>query len=144
LAAAYSVYSVVHHDWNSALWTGCVAIGVPCWLFAIKAPNTCGVITKLGHPCPNRSYGVLFGCGNAEGHTWAKFFAQFGWRRQPARLQTLGRSDPPPADRSVPKGGKISNEQRNTRDQIVFWSAIVATFAGLVSAATDLAGIMTK
>jgi len=146
-AAAYSVYSIVHSDWNSALWTGCLAVGVPCWLFAIKAPNTCGVTTRRGHPCRNPSYGVLFGCGSAEGHTWAKFFAHFGWRRRPVQPRTRGLSGPiitAELDRAPHEEPRISHEQRRGRDNVVFWAAMVATVAGVASAATDLAGVLQR
>lgn len=145
VAAAWCIYSAVHHDWNSALWTGCVVIGVPCWLFAIKAPNNCGMMTISGRHCPNRSCGVLFGCGNAEGHTWAKFFAHFGWRRLPVQPGASGRRGPSSTpDGPAYEGRDTSNEQRTTRDQIVFWCTMIATGAGLASALTDLAGVITK
>jgi hypothetical protein len=85
----------------------------------------------------------LFGCGNAEGHTWAKFFAHFGWRRGPSQPKALSRNRPTP-NRSLREDGPTWNEQRTVRDQIIFWGAMVATVAGIVSAATDLAGIVTK
>lgn len=76
--AAYCLYLIVHHEWNTAVWTACVVVAVPALLFAIKAPTTCGIETRKGHPCPNPSYSVLFGCGSAEGHTLAKLFARLG------------------------------------------------------------------
>lgn len=143
-AAAYSIYSIVHHDWNSALWAGCVAVAVPCWLFAIKAPSTCGVTTKAGRPCANRSYGVLFGCGSAEGHTWAKFFAHFGWHRRPPQPRSPSPITTAGSDRALRQETKSPSDQRDVRDNLVFWAAMVATVAGVASAATDLAGILQR
>jgi hypothetical protein len=40
--------------------------------------DRCGVTTREGKPCPNSTTGVLFGCGQARGHLWAKFFTRFG------------------------------------------------------------------
>ncbi|MEV4264565.1 hypothetical protein [Kribbella sp. NPDC049584] len=143
-AAAYSIYSIDQHDWSSALWTGSVAVAVPCWLIALKAPTSCGVTTRTGRRCPNPSNGVLFGCGNAEGHTWAKFFGHFGWRRKSAQPNPPGRTASARPDPQLRQEGKSARRPHDVRDSVLFWAAIIATLAGLVSAATDLAGIFQQ
>ena len=145
IAAGFSVYSVGRSDWNTALWSACVAIAIPAWLFAVRAPTTCGVVTRSGRACQNMTYGVLFGCGSAYGHTWTKFFARLGWHRTPAttaRRRPRG-GTPPVADVENDESAIVRIEE-DTKSRVTFLLAITATFAGCISAATDLAGIFTN
>lgn len=141
-SSAFSAYSAVGGDWNTATWSGCVAVAVPAWLFAIKAPTTCGVATRAGRPCPNPTWGVLFGCGSAD-HTWTKFFARFGWHRShaPIFIRDNTRSPapiPPPSEDDA----VVVRIAEDAKSRVVFWLAILATFAGCLSAATDIAGLI--
>lgn len=145
-AAAYAIHSIGQQDWVAVTWSASMAIAVPCWLIAIKAPTRCGVMTEKGHPCPNRTYGILFGCGSAEGHTWDKFFARFGWRREP-RMQALRRRHEDggrghQAEPVVERPQVLLGEDRKSR--IAFWLGFTATVAGCISAGTDIAGLFSK
>jgi hypothetical protein len=147
-SATYAVHSFATHDWNSALWSSCIAVGVPCWLFSLKAPTICGVPTKTGGRCRNITYGVLFGCGSAEGHTWTKFFSNLGWRRGLPVQTPPGQNASQPA-RSLPHPDTrirpdSSVEHHDLRATIVFWASITATIAAIVSMTTDLIGLLTK
>jgi len=137
------VHSLARGDWNSAVWSGSIAIGIPAWLFALRAPTRCGVITRRGRPCPNITYGVLFGCGSAYGHTWTKFFARLGWNRFAAEGAPSFSSPAPALDSEWPAGhGPVSVRiQEDGKSKAIFWLAIVATTSGLLSAGTDLAGL---
>jgi hypothetical protein len=114
------------------------AITATCLLIAVHLPTTCGVITLKGEPCPNRTTGVLFGCGNARGHTWAKFFARFGWSRKvPQRPRARPYREP------EPEPDRPSGVEEPKRARILFWGAIISTTAGTISMTTDIIGLFT-
>lgn len=143
-AVGLSIYFVSNSMWQQLLWSGSTILAIPAWLFAIKAPTRCGVVTQRGHPCPNPTYGVLFGCGSAVGHTWTKFFARLGWRR-PALVgayRTTDRSAAPTedevTDRSEPVLVRVEGDRKATT---AFWLAVAATFAGVTSGVTDVIGL---
>jgi hypothetical protein len=115
-------------------WAGSVAIAIPAWLLAVKRPTTCGVTTASGGRCGRKVNGVIFGCGRS-GHTWVKFLARFGWRRQPDPNRPPTRLD---GSAETPEAAvmtvKIAEDWKST---VTFWLALTATLCGLVSATVD-------
>jgi len=147
-AITYAVIAFVNGRWLDFLWSFCVSVAIPAWLFAVRAPTYCYVTTIRGHPCPNPTYGVLFGCGSAKGHTWAKFFARFGWRRQPRTSLAGGRSVPSastpvaalPLASTASTGTVTVRIEEDRKSRATFWMAAISTLTGIVSAAIELAG----
>lgn len=140
-AIAGFFYAVSRHDILFTFWTGSFAVAFVCWLIAVHMPTKCNVITKKGHPCPNDTYGVLFGCGSARGHTWAKFFARFGVHRKVIQVRPVTASlalIPTPAPMST---ATVSGVDDKAKDLIVFWLTVVSTAAGVVSMATSIIAI---
>jgi hypothetical protein len=120
-----------------------IVIAIPSWVIAIKAPAICGVITQRGHPCPNPTKGVLFGCNQARNgtHVWAKLLARFGWRRE-LPLHAM-RIDAERAVSFVREPSDLPGKQRepvtveveeDLKSAILFWLTVCSTFAGVVSA----------
>ena len=152
-AIALATYYSRMHEWQSVIWSSCVAVAIPCWLIAVKTPTFCGVETQKGLPCENPTTGLLFGCNQARNgvHVWAKFFARFGWRRQVApRVIELRRKSstvsnqlaPSPAMmEAAPSAYSIVEQRRNA---VAFYLAIASTIAGVVSAVSDIAGAITS
>jgi hypothetical protein len=127
--------------WAAGVCCTFIAIAIPSWVIAIKAPATCGVITQKGRPCPNPTTGVLFGCNQARNgtHVWAKLLARFGWHRElshPMRLRattTLFAEIPSVSSKGEgePVTVKVEEDLKST---ILFWLTACSTFAGVVSA----------
>ncbi|MGK5673342.1 hypothetical protein ACSNOB_10950 [Micromonospora sp. URMC 106] len=132
LAIVGVVYYLVTLDLISLAWSASIAIAIPAWLLAVKAPTTCGVTTQSGGQCGRKVNGVIFGCGRSN-HTWAKFFARFGWRRQPD--PSIRRSQPTEAAEGTEVVTvKIAEDWKST---VAFWLALTATTCALVSATVD-------
>ena len=141
-SAGYCLYSAVRGELNTAIWAGCVFVAIPAWLFALRAPTRCGVTTKRGHPCPNPTYGVLFGCGSAYGHTWSKFFTRFGWHRPVIASGDPAKPfDPGDVDAVGQDEAPLVRIQEDAKSRVTFVLAVVATGAALVSMGTDVAGV---
>lgn len=132
LAIVGVVYYLVTLDLISLAWSASIAIAIPAWLLAVKAPTTCGVTTQKGGRCGRKVNGVIFGCGRSN-HTWAKFFARFGWRRQPDPSSRRSRSTEA-AEVTEVVTVKIAEDWRST---VAFWLALTATTCALVSATVD-------
>ncbi|MCT2277815.1 hypothetical protein M3G91_09275 [Micromonospora chalcea] len=132
LAIVGVVYYLVTLDFISLAWSTSIAIAIPAWLLAVKAPTTCGVATQIGGRCGRKVNGVIFGCGRSN-HTWAKFFARFGWRRQPDPSNRRSRSIEATEVTEVVTV-KIAEEWKST---VTFWLALTATTCALVSATVD-------
>ncbi|GAA2596248.1 hypothetical protein GCM10010435_89290 [Winogradskya consettensis] len=135
LAVVGVVYYLVMLDFMSLAWAASIAVALPAWVLAVKAPTTCGVTTQAGGQCSRPVNGLIFGCGRSS-HTWAKFFSRFGWRRQ---------SDPNAPDarsgRSVNGADgvevvtvKIAEDWKSTA---AFWLALTATLCAVISATVD-------
>jgi hypothetical protein len=129
------VYYAVMLDFMSLAWSASIAIALPAWVLAVKAPTTCGVTTQAGGRCSRPVNGLIFGCGRSN-HTWAKFFARFGWRRQsdpnapdvrPGRLVSA-------ADGVEVVTVKIAEDWKSTA---AFWLALTATTCAIVSGTVD-------
>jgi hypothetical protein len=105
-------------------------------------PTTCGVITKKGHPCPNSTTGVLFGCGRARGHTWAKFLARFGIHRDAPRPNGPVRSRTAPVVTETEVRVEVSGIEEKPKEVITFWLTVVSTFAGVVSTVAGVIAIL--
>ncbi|MEU8331697.1 hypothetical protein [Micromonospora sp. NPDC048839] len=129
LAIVGVVYYLVTLDLISLAWSASIAIAIPAWLLAVKAPTTCGVTTQNGGRCGRKVNGVIFGCGRSN-HTWAKFLARFGWRRQPDPSNRQSRSTEVTEVVTV----KIAEDWKST---VTFWLALTATTCALVSATVD-------
>ncbi|MFV2103692.1 hypothetical protein [Micromonospora sp. LOL_024] len=132
LAIVGVVYYLVTLDLISLAWSASIAIAIPAWLLAVKAPATCGVTTQNGSRCGRKVNGVIFGCGRSN-HTWAKFFARFGWRRQPDPSNRRSRSTEATEVTEVVTV-KIAEDWKST---VTFWLALTATTCALVSATVD-------
>ncbi|MGC5052834.1 hypothetical protein ACLQ2S_15435 [Micromonospora sp. DT48] len=132
LAIVGVVYYLVTLDLISLAWSASIAIAIPAWLLAMKAPTTCGVTTQNGGRCGRRVNGVIFGCGRSN-HTWAKFFARFGWRRQPDPRIRRSRSIQA-SEGTEMVTVKIAEDWKST---VAFWLALTATTCALVSATVD-------
>ncbi|KAB1156356.1 hypothetical protein F6X68_11860 [Micromonospora sp. AMSO12t] len=132
LAIVGVVYYLVTLDLISLAWSASIAIAIPAWLLAVKAPTTCGVTTQKGGRCGRKVNGVIFGCGRSN-HTWAKFFARFGWRRQPDPTVRRSRSTEA-AEVAEIVTVKIAEDWKST---VAFWLALTATTCALVSATID-------
>ncbi|MET8253131.1 hypothetical protein [Micromonospora sp. NPDC005197] len=132
LAIVGVVYYLVTLDLISLAWSASIAIAIPAWLLAVKAPTTCGVTTQNGGRCGRKVNGVIFGCGRSS-HTWAKFFARFGWRRQPDPSNRRNRSIEA-AEVTEVVMVKIAEDWKST---VAFWLALTATTCALVSATVD-------
>ena len=149
LAVGYFIYAISHGQWSNSIWSVCVAIAIPCWLLAVKAPTNCGVTTQRGTPCKHPTTGVVFGCNQAPNgsHVWAKLFARFGWHRQVFALPQRSAGPGPTSSgrlagqelaRSETVTVRIQEQRRNT---IAFWLAFTSTIAGVTSAMTDISGL---
>jgi hypothetical protein len=132
LAIVGVVYYLITLDLISLAWSASIAIAIPAWLLAVKAPTTCGVTTQNGGRCGRKVNGVIFGCGRSD-HTWAKFFARFGWRRQPDPSNRRSRSTEA-AEGTEVVTVKIAEDRKST---VAFWLALTATTCALVSATVD-------
>ncbi|WP_433826625.1 hypothetical protein ACQP2E_31605 [Actinoplanes sp. CA-015351] len=129
------VYFLVTLDFMSLAWSVSVAVAIPAWVLAVKAPTTCGVTTQKGGQCGRPVNGLIFGCGRSE-HVWSKFFARFGWRRQPDP------NTPGTRPGRLPTGGdgievvtvKIAEDWKSTA---AFWLALTATLCAITSATVD-------
>lgn len=135
-------------DWSAFGWSLSIATAIPLWLIAFTLPTTCGVTTKKdGHPCPNSTTGILFGCGNAKGHTWEKFFARFGWHRQTGTSQSPSKARPDLQMAGMPPSSSGGGEpivvtiKESRRDHATYWCAVISTFSGVISAAFGAVGI---
>jgi hypothetical protein len=138
LFCIYGVSNSIHNgEWRTALLVGSIAIAIPIWAVAVKAPAKCGFLQKNGARCPSETTGVLLGCGK-KGHTWGKFFAHFGWdRRSYLRYSSV------PGDRAVPKRSQSDQPSSDAespilvkpvgtrRDTFIAWSSAIS---GIVSA----------
>jgi hypothetical protein len=136
------VFFLVTLDFMSVAWSLSIAIAIPAWLLAVKAPTVCGVTTQKGGQCSRRVNGVIFGCGTSN-HTWAKFFSRFGWRRQPDPNTSSGKTG---AAASFSTAGNVTASgvemmtvriAEDTKSKVAFWLALTATTCGLVSATVD-------
>ncbi|MEU3455327.1 hypothetical protein ABZ671_17275 [Micromonospora sp. NPDC006766] len=132
LAIVGVVYYLITLDLISLAWSASIAVAIPAWLLAVKAPTTCGVTTQTGGRCGRKVNGVIFGCGRSN-HTWAKFFARFGWRRQPDPSIRRSRSAEA-AEVTEVVTVKIAEDWKST---VAFWLALTATTCALVSATID-------
>ncbi len=132
LAIVGVVYYLITLDLISLAWSASIAVAIPAWLLAVKAPTTCGVTTQNGGRCGRKVNGVIFGCGRSN-HTWAKFFARFGWRRQPDPSILRNRSTAATEVTEVVTV-KIAEDWKST---VAFWLALTATTCALVSATID-------
>lgn len=137
LAIVGVVYYLVTLDLISLAWSASIAIAIPAWLLAVKAPTTCGVTTQSGGRCGRKVNGVIFGCGRSN-HTWAKFFARFGWRRQPDPSTRRHRSAEASEVTEVVTV-KIAEDLKST---LTFWLALTATTCALVSATVDATSLL--
>ncbi|WFE95795.1 hypothetical protein [Micromonospora sp. WMMD987] len=133
LAIVGVVYYLVTFDLMSLAWSASLAIAVPAWLLAVKAPTTCGVTTQKGGLCGRKVNGVIFGCGRSN-HTWAKFFARFGWRRQPDPSTVRGKLSGEGSEAREIVTVRIAEDWKST---VAFWLALTATTCALVSATVD-------
>ena len=139
LAIIGVVYYLMMLDLIGLAWSASIAIAIPAWLLAVKTPTTCGVTTQSGGQCGRKVNGVIFGCGRSN-HTWAKFFARFGWRRQPDPNEPR-----PQSGASAEKSEaavmtvKIAEDWKST---VAFWLALTATFCGIVSATVDVTNVV--
>ncbi|GIF48216.1 hypothetical protein DFJ67_3497 [Asanoa ferruginea] len=135
LAVVGVVYYLVMLDFMSLAWSASIAVALPAWVLAVKAPTTCGVTTQTGGRCSRPVNGVIFGCGRSN-HTWAKFFSRFGWRRQ---------SDP---NASGARPGRLTNGAdgvdvvmvkiaEDWKSTAAFWLAMAATLCAITSATVD-------
>ncbi|MEV4621181.1 hypothetical protein AB0J74_21035 [Asanoa sp. NPDC049573] len=135
LAVVGVIYYLVKFDFMSLAWSASVAVALPAWLLAVKAPTKCGVTTQTGGRCSRPVNGVIFGCGRSN-HTWAKFFSRFGWRRQ---------SDP---NASGARPGRLTNGADDVdivtvkiaedwKCTAAFWLALTATLCAITSATID-------
>jgi hypothetical protein len=151
IALLFAAISLHNKDWAAFIWSTSTVIALPCWAIAVKAPTHCGVITIKGHPCPNRTTGILMGCGSARGHTWAKFFSWFGWRWRHVATQQEGSQafqSPPPSGES-PELPTLSEPIRvrveeGFKDKAIFVCTASSTLTGLISAAVDMASVVGK
>jgi hypothetical protein len=141
-AVVLVVYFLIQLDFLSVAWALSVAVAIPAWLLAVKAPTTCGVTTQKGGRCPRPVNGVIFGCGTSN-HTWAKFFSRFGWRRQPdpnAAVRT-SRSTVMPIAAAKELTGEgqmvVVRIAEDFKSRAAFWLALTATLCALVSATVD-------
>lgn len=134
LALVGVVYYAVMLDFMSLAWAASIAIALPTWVLAVKAPTTCGVATQAGGQCRRAVNGVIFGCGR--NHTWAKFFSRFGWRRQsdPNASGTRPGRGLSTADDVEVVTVKIAEDWKSTA---AFWLALTATTCAIVSATVD-------
>ncbi|TDC36139.1 hypothetical protein E1211_14300 [Micromonospora sp. 15K316] len=132
LAIVGVVYYLVTLDFISLAWSASIAIAIPAWLLAVKAPTTCGVTTQKGGRCGRKVNGVIFGCGRSN-HIWAKFFARFGWRRQPDPSNRRSRSSEV-TEVTEMVTVKIAEDWKSS---VTFWLALAATTCALVSATVD-------
>ncbi|MEU6021132.1 hypothetical protein [Micromonospora sp. NPDC047134] len=132
LAIVGVVYYLITLDLISLAWSASIAIAIPAWLLAVKAPTTCGVTTQKGGRCGRKVNGVIFGCGRSN-HTWAKFFARFGWRRQPDPSNRRSRSSEV-TEVTEMVTVKIAEDWKSS---VTFWLALTATTCALVSATVD-------
>ncbi|MGW2625178.1 hypothetical protein [Micromonospora taraxaci] len=137
------IFFLVTLDPMSLTWSLSLAIAIPAWILAVKAPTVCGVTTQKGGQCRRKVNGVLFGCGTSN-HTWAKFFSRFGWRRQPDPNTTSSPRNRPPSVAALPtsvsSGGVEVMTVRIAEDaksKVAFWLALTATACALVSATVD-------
>lgn len=139
---SWLIYSISRHDILPAFWSGSFAIAFVCWLIAMHLPTTCGVITQKGHPCRNRTNGILFGCGSGK-HIWAKVFARFGVRRKVPAGQNFPATSGNLHSEGVgqPTTVKVSGVQEKTNEAIVFWLTVISTGAGVVSMVTSIIAI---
>jgi hypothetical protein len=128
-----TVVAITQADWKMLAWSVALAVAVPAWLLAFYVPTICGVKTARGNACRNMTQGLLFGCRSAD-HTWAKFFARFGWRTQPSLEPGESSTDGTAATGSSLVQVRIAEPRQNT---ITFWLAIAGTLVGLVSAVLD-------
>lgn len=134
------IYFINSHQPLLAFWSGSFAVAFVCWLVAVRLPTRCGVTTLKGHPCPNPTTGVLFGCGK---HTWDKLFARFGIRRRTEGIRvspTISRNPAVEPAASEPSA-KVSGVKEDPKDAIVFWLTAVSTAAGVVSMVTSIVAI---
>jgi hypothetical protein len=135
LAVVGVVYYLVMLDFMSLAWSASIAVALPAWVLAVKAPTTCGVTTQTGGQCSRPVNGVIFGCGRSN-HTWTKFFSRFGWRRQAdpnvsgARRSRLTNG----ADGVEIVTVKIAEDWKSTA---AFWLALTATLYAITSATVD-------
>jgi hypothetical protein len=149
-----AIYAASHSDWLMLTWTSCCIAAVPLWLAAFKVRTKCGVITARGRRCPNPSTGVLFGCGSAKDHTWAKLLSRFGLdrRHRPARSDGSNRSNntaqgaPTPnqaagAFNELPSEAAKVQIERSRVDTLLFWLTFCSTIAGVTSASIDFTGL---
>ncbi|MFG3419991.1 hypothetical protein [Micromonospora sp. NPDC048063] len=137
------VYFLVILDFMSLAWSLSLAIAIPAWVLAVKAPTVCGVTTQKGGKCSRNVNGVIFGCGTSN-HTWAKFFSRFGWRRQPDPNSIPSKAGA--STRVRRPGSSASNDgvevmtvkiAEDTKSKVAFWLALTATTCALVSATVD-------
>jgi hypothetical protein len=137
------VYFLVTLDWMSVIWSLSVAIAIPSWLLAVKAPTYCGVTTQAGGKCTRPVNGVIFGCGTSN-HTWAKFFSRFGWRRQSDPNRASAKNGP--TDQLAGSRGAAQGDSgtmtvtiaEDTKSKVAFWLAFIATLCALISATVDV------
>ncbi|MFI7217445.1 hypothetical protein [Micromonospora maritima] len=139
---ALAAIALFEKDWYMAGWALSAAVAAPAWLFAFEIPARCGVQTLADKPCPNPARGTLFGCPQAKGHLWAKFFARFGVHRQ--ALATSSRRISTPSgitqqEEAIPTTVRLEGSKRDTA---MLWLAIVATSCAMVSGAKDLSDML--
>ncbi|MGW1449638.1 hypothetical protein ACWCO3_15310 [Micromonospora sp. NPDC002411] len=129
-------------DWYMAGWALSAAIAAPAWLFAFEIPARCGVQTLADKACPNPTRGTLFGCSQAKGHLWAKFFARFGVHRQALTAESHRHAMPSPVGRQEEAISTTVRLEGGKRDTAMLWLAIVATSCAVVSGAKDLTDLL--
>ncbi|MEU7756722.1 hypothetical protein [Micromonospora sp. NPDC049171] len=139
LAIVGVVYYLVTLDLVSLAWSASIAIAIPAWLLAVKAPTTCAVTTQNGGRCGRKVNGVIFGCGRSN-HTWVKFFARFGWHRQPdPSIRRVWSTEAAEATEVVTV--KIAEDWKST---VAFWLALTATTCALISATVDATSFLRE
>jgi hypothetical protein len=137
------VWGISKHDLPQAIWSGAYAVASIGWVILTQWPTYCGVITKKGYPCPNRTTGTLFGCGNAEGHTWGKFLSRLGIHREVSEVREASNRSATQshADVRVQETSVVQGAEEPRRAVILFWLTVTATTAGVVSMTTDVIGL---
>jgi hypothetical protein len=141
IAVVALVHFLVMLDFASVAWSLSIAIAIPAWVLAVKAPTVCGVTTQRGGQCSRKVDGVIFGCGTSN-HTWAKLFSRFGWRRQPE--PEMAAKSGPTAPLTRPPNASGSEVEivtvrimEDAKSKVAFWLAMTATLCALVSATVD-------
>jgi hypothetical protein len=134
IAVAIAVRAFQHRVVAGGFDSLAVAAIAIAWLTAFTLPVRCKVSTVQRRGCANQAYGFLFGCSNAAGHKFGKFFRLLGWQKEADRtVSAASQRRGSVRYASGPASPIVVNVEGGGKDACGFWFGLISTVAAIAS-----------